>query len=137
MTTTKYSVKFSEDTKYGKDKEEELLPKLEEKFGKLNKLSQYSVFDFENDKVVIELKSRKCSITKYPTTIVGKNKIDRGIVHSKEVYFCFNFDEGLYYWKLDENIMGNVTFAEGGRRDRGKVEVKNYCYIPCDLLIKI
>ena len=133
----KYSVKFSEDSKYGTEKEEELLPKLEEKFGKLNKLSKYSVFDFENDKVIIELKSRKCSISKYPTTIVGKNKIDKGIVQTKEVYFFFNFDEGLYYWKLDENLIGNVRFGEGGRRDRGKVEVKEYCYIPCELLIKI
>jgi hypothetical protein len=133
----KYRVKFADDKKYGSEKEDELLPVLIEKFGELKKLGKYAVFDFEGEKVLIELKSRKCSINKYKETIVGKNKIDKGIIQTKDVYFFFNFDEGLYYWKLDENLIGNVRFGEGGRRDRGKAEIKDYCYIPCELLIKI
>jgi hypothetical protein len=134
---SKYSVKFAEDKKYGNEKEEELLPVLETKFGKLTKLSRYSVFDFENDSVIIELKSRKCSISKYPSTLVGKNKIDKAILQMKDVYFCFNFDEGLYYYQFTNDSIGKVRFGDGGRRDRGKQEIKEYCFIPCELLIKM
>jgi hypothetical protein len=133
----KYRVKFADDKNYGDQKEEELLPVLIKKFGELKKLNRYSVFDFEGENVLIELKSRKCSINKYKETIVGKNKIDKGIIQTKEVYFFFNFDEGLYYWKLDHNLIGKVRFGEGGRRDRGRPEIKEYCYIPCEILIKI
>ena len=134
FTKKNYKSKFDEDIEYGLNKEDESLELLEKKFGKLKKLERYSVFDFENDYCIIELKSRKCGLNKYPTTMIGKNKIDKALTSKKDVFFCFNFDEGLYYWKFSTDLMGKITFSRGGRKDRGKQEFKEYCFIPIEML---
>ena len=55
------------DLKFGLSKEQEILPLLEEHFGKLNKLPPNDEFDFINDKYVVEVKSRRISIDTYPS----------------------------------------------------------------------
>ena len=52
--------------------------------------------DFENDNFKIELKTREVERLKYKTTIVGYDKIEKGLEYMNEslrVIFYFGFEE--------------------------------------------
>ena len=130
-------MQYNNDIKMGSNGEIEVLPILETFFNeKLYKnTDRYALFDFENDTKLIELKTRNNKKDQYPTTIIGKNKIDFGCHSEKDIYFVFKFTDGLFYYKYDSND----TFENkmGGRSDRNKKEYKPYVYIDIKLLIKI
>jgi len=124
------------DKQYGAEKEKELLPILSKYFNfDLKPKHKYFVFDYECDTAFIELKSRRGISNEYPTTIVGKNKIDYADKCNKDVYFVFDYSDGLFYWKYDREEIGKgVRIGKCGRVDRGKREIKDYCFISIDLL---
>ena len=114
----------------------------------LIKLDYYNAFDFYNEKecVYIELKSRRCQIDTYNSTMIGMNKINKAKILARKnnsVYFFFYFTKSdysecdLYYWKFNLIDFDKCECKKGGRVDRGKSEIKKYCYIPISLLIKI
>ena len=113
----------------------------------LIKLDYYNPFDFYNEKdLYIELKARRCQINTYESTMVGMNKINKAKILTRKnnnVYFCFYFTKtdfsecDLYYWKFNITEFDKCEFKTGGRIDRGKSEIKKYCYIPISLLTKI
>jgi len=112
------------------------------KFGECKKIKgRFAIFDFEGDNFFVELKCNRVSITKFPTAIIGKNKIDKAeFVYNTgtDVYFCFNYLEGLYFWKYNkEDALEKLKFSKCGRTDRGKCELRDYCFIPVELLTKI
>ena len=98
---------------------------------------KYSLYDLRNSKVVAEVKARRNASTTYPTTIIGYNKIkilEGGLELDTEYHFLFLFTDGLFRWKFQS---GQYQVALGGRCDRGKREIKDYCYIKiedCELL---
>jgi len=114
---------------------------LVEKFGECKKImGRYAVFDFEGDNFFIEVKSFRNNYEKYERTMIGKNKFDKAeqvIATGADVYFCFNYLDGLYYWKYNKDDLDKIKVYKGGRTDRGKAEIKEYCYIPIVLLTKI
>lgn len=121
------------DYRYGIKKECETLKVLQNKFGAdLKKtMGQWSRFDFINHKTLIELKSRRCSVNTYPDTMVGVNKLEYAKKNpDKQIIFCFNFDEGLYYHEYSADK--EYSIREGGRNDRGKAEIKSYFFINTD-----
>lgn len=130
---------YQADQIYGQAKEKELLPILSSYFNfKLKPKHRYFVFDYECDTAFIELKSRRGIRTEYPTTIVGKNKIDYADKCGKDVYFVFDFSDGLFYWKYNREEIGErVKSGLCGRVDRGKREIKEYCFIDVELLVEI
>lgn len=81
-------------------------------FGILQKsIGKFDIFDFYNDKLVIELKCRTNSYDKYPTTIIGFNKVEQGfkeIEKNKTVYFLFGFTDGLYEWELNDSNWNEI-----------------------------
>ena len=99
--------KIFKDIEFGLIKERELLPILKNYFNDdtIIKLDKNNVFDFKGDKSgYIELKSRHCIMNKYPTTMVGYNKIIKAKeLNDYDVYFFFSFDDFLTYWKYDKN----------------------------------
>tara|TARA_R100000935_G_scaffold15780_1_gene31584 strand:- start:7375 stop:7761 length:387 start_codon:yes stop_codon:yes gene_type:complete len=96
----------------------------------------FAIFDFESPKTLVELKTRKCASTTYPDTMIGLNKIEYANKNNdKTIIFCFSFTDGLYYFKHQEEYNYNVRY--GGRFDRGRKEVKKYCYIKRENLIKV
>lgn len=128
------------DLNYGVKKEIELLAKIRDKFSSsLETTKKYFVFDYECDECFVELKSRRNTKDKYADTMVGKNKLDYAEHANRAVYFCFEFTDGLYYWKFnpDDIENGNVTFKVGGRQDRGRCEFKDYAYIKTSILQKV
>jgi len=99
--------------------------------------SRTALFDYESDKNCVELKTRRNTYNKYPTTMIGKNKLDYCEDKDKDFYFCFDFTDGLYYWKYEKNDLEKFSYAKGGRFDRGRPELNNYAYIPIEMLMKI
>tara|TARA_Y100000385_G_C12819477_1_gene519735 strand:- start:200 stop:613 length:414 start_codon:yes stop_codon:yes gene_type:complete len=127
---------------YGRHKElqiKKLLPEIyNQKFRDYGQ-TQYETFDFisADNNIILELKSRRCNYNKYPTTIVGLNKIDIAkelIEKGKTVKFLFNFLDGLYEW-CDLN---QYEIAKGGRTDLiGNRGWKDYAHIKIDNLTLI
>jgi hypothetical protein len=99
-------------------------------------------FDYidKKNKVIIELKARRNTKEQYYDTMIGHNKIITGFNHIKngyKVYLCFQFTDGLFYYELNEDTYDNNWVRTGGRRDRGSVEINQYCYVPNKILTKI
>ncbi len=102
----------------------------------LKNTGKFHTFDWINDEYLIELKSRNCKKNKYPTTMVGMNKINAGLKQIKEgkkVIFIFGFDDGYYKWNLTLDAV--YEKKKGGRWDRGMSEIKEYAFIPVRDLI--
>ena len=130
--------KYYKDLQYGLLKENELLPVLKNYFNddSIQKLNKYNTFDFKGDNKFIELKSRNNELNQYPTTMIGFNKINKASLILEDVYFCFCFTNGLYYYKYNKE--DNFEIKKGGRYDRIKSgEINDYYYIPINLLQKI
>ena len=67
--------------------------------------------------------------------MVGYNKILKASTILEDVYFCFYFTNGLYYYKYNKE--DSFEIKKAGRQDRGKLEYSDYCFIPVNLLQKI
>ena len=116
------------DLKMGLQMEDVLKPVFESKFGELNKTHQYHSFDYENENVFIELKTRNAKWKQYPSLMFSTKKIDyiKNNNITKDVYFFWKLTDGLYYWKYDED---EYEIHRGGRNDRGRNEYTNVVYI--------
>jgi len=130
-----------DDLKYAAEKEKIILPILRKYFDpNIRKSSKmFSLFDFYSDEYQIELKCRNNTHNKYVTTMVGSNKINESIKNSnlKSIY-CFQFLDGLFYYEFNkEHLNKLITCSLGGRTDRGVNEIKEYHYIPINLLKKL
>ena len=84
------------DMKKGLAMEDTLKPLFETKFGFLNKTKHYHSFDFENNDVLIELKTRNVNWLRYESLMFSMKKIKylRNNNITKDAYI---------FWKL--NIM--------------------------------
>ena len=131
--------KFYKDYQNGINKEIQLLPQIQTFLNDdtICKLDNKNIFDFKGDNKYIELKSRNNNYSKYPTTLVGKNKVDKASILNEEVYFFFSFTDGLYYYKYNTHDKLEIKLNHCGRYDRGKQEINNYCFIPIELLKKV
>ena len=129
--------KKSYDYNYGITKELQLLPTIKQFLNDntIYKLENSNEFDFKGDNKYIELKSRRNNYLKYPTTMIGYNKIKKASTLDEYVYFFFSFEDGLYYWLYDKDY--ELEIKREGRFDRGRPEINDYCYIPIEMLIKI
>ena len=126
MTTKK-----AQDIAFGLNSEEEMINILNAKFNtKVRKLEKYNVFDFETKTRLIELKSRKNLSTKYPTTMIGNNKIIEAEKQNKKVYFVFKFTDSIKYIRYNKSLFDKFQRRVGGRSDINCIESNTYCHIP-------
>jgi hypothetical protein len=129
--------KKNNDLKFGLEKEiivldiiknywkKDEIKKIENKFGK---------YDFEGNKYVYELKTRKFNYNKFETTLIPKNKIEE----NKKIKFLFLFTDGLYYIKYRKNVFDEFETKPFRRYDRGNFDLeKEYIFIPINKLKKI
>lgn len=127
----------TKDIKYGEQKENALIGIFREHFkADFKKTSKFDEFDFISEKIILELKSRRNKKLAYKTTIIGLNKVNKGLDLIKkgfEVYFIFSFTDCLTYYKLTE--LNKNWLNMGGRTDRGRDERKLYYHIPISELI--
>ena len=114
--------------------------RLERLFGPLESLSEtdpFAEFDLKNDHVYIEVKRRRNTKLKYPTTMVGENKVVKGFklqAQGKRVFFAFDFVDVLCLWELNRD---EYEVRHGGRYDRGNPEIKSYCYVHTNYLMDV
>jgi hypothetical protein len=128
---------FKRDYEFGIKSQIDVFPILSTFFGgnitpTTNKMDPW---DFVGDDNVYELKSRCVTYSKYPTTIVGLDKI-KDI--AKKIVFLFKFTDGLYYIRYDKALFDTFT-VEAFRRYRVGVNDKEkaYIYIPTEHLKRI
>ena len=125
------------DLSFGQDNEIRVRQRLERLFGPLETTAQMDEFDFKNDNFIIELKTRRITKNKYDTTMVGENKVVKGFeyqIAGKRVIFVFDFVDCMCLWELNRD---EYHVKHGGRWDRGKAEIKSYCYIPTKYLLEV
>jgi hypothetical protein len=126
----------------GRNKEIELLPLLRQKFSPTLELTdRFHIFDYKSKEanLYIELKCRNNKRDKYKDTMIGFNKIRAAsMCHPHyDVYFVFQYTDGIYYWKYNKNELLQFEVKDGGRTDRGCNEINTYVYIPVNILKNI
>lgn len=129
-----------EEYAYGLAQEHELKPFFDLFFGKnLTETEKWDPFDFVGENIKIELKSRRNTYSKYPTTIVGMYKINTicDLPSPIEHYFVFNFTDGVYYWKYNKDEFDNMKQITIKRRDRPGSKGSKYLSIPIGSLTKM
>ncbi len=129
--------KKTTDLSFGKDNEIRVKRRLECLFGPLQDTKPMDEFDFKNDGFYIELKTRRVTKNKYPSTMVGENKVVKGFelqMAGFRVFFVFDFVDCMCIWELNRD---EYHVKHGGRWDRGTAEIKSYCYIPIKYLLEV
>jgi hypothetical protein len=126
---------FQNDYIYGKEQEAQILPLLKEYFNDdINQnIKQYAQYDFYNNQYNFELKSRKNLSTTYPTTMITKNKLKD---NNKELILLFNYIDGLYYIKYNEEDF-NKFESKLFKRFGVTAEPLEHVYIPIEKLTLI
>ena len=90
---------YPEDYKFGSEEEKRIHPSLIAYFKREIRLKGgMSKHDYEDDEYNYEVKSRKNTYSKYPTTMITENKI----CGEKKLILLFNFLDGLYYIEYDK-----------------------------------
>lgn len=104
---------------------------------RLKKLSQTHVMDFlGSDSRYYEVKTRTNTHDKYPTTMVGYNKLEFINTYDKTCCFVFNFTDGIYYYEYDKTKLDELEIKTGWRND-GKSKPKLHAFIPIKYLKKL
>lgn len=128
-----------EDIEFGAQSERSMIDRLNKIYScNLEFTDKWDEFDFvdKSKKIIVELKSRRVRKTQYFDTMVGYNKISRGLKYMKDgytVYFIFKFSDSICEYNLKNGLNRN-WIRLGGRKDRECVEVKLYAFIPIDRL---
>ena len=129
---------FKADIAFGNKQEDLIKPVLERYFNiNLEKTPHSARFDYVGENMYIELKSRRNTKLKYPTTIVKESKFNVGKElqsQGNRVIYVFNFTDILSFIEPKEETF---LVKEGGRRDRGRPEISNYVYFPVNDLTDI
>jgi hypothetical protein len=127
---------MNRDLEFGKEKEKDFLQVLRDRYGDdvIQIDNQYSPFDFISPTHLIELKARRNNKNKYPSVMVGYNKILSAQVQERKVVFCFDFLDNKCYYEYKDEDKDKIEIRLGGRTDRNKNEIKMYAYIPLELL---
>jgi len=125
---------YHKDLQFGLSEEDRIKPILERYFGELNKLTKYEPYDFENDKYLIEIKSRRIPHNKYNSLMVNYSKIEKIDSDTKQIVFIFNCDDGIFYWYYNPT---QFTIGRGGRCDRGCNEYYQMAYVSVEFIKNI
>jgi len=129
---------YKKDLEFGFKAEDDLLGKIKSIYGeKICKTEPNCRVDYFDDNTLIELKSRRNTYKKYPTTMISKGKIDYMLKSGKRSICLFNFSDGLYSIEIDKNKIDKFKLKRGGRWDRGRPELNEYYYIPIELLTEM
>lgn len=111
----------------------------------LKKTAAQAYVDFEitRDNTLValaEFKKRSNPRRQYPTYMVAKKKIDRGIALAKKegvpYIFFVHWTDGLHFLVVNESTP--MTSGTGGRTDRGDAfDIEQMCYFDTNLFRRI
>ena len=118
------------DLNFGFLQEDRLLNTIREKFGSnFEKTVKNHPYDYTDGKTYIELKSRRCNHNSYKDTMIGYNKLRYALGRPDNNFiFLFNFQDGIYQHNFCPDKKYKIK--TGGRKDRGRVELNDYAFIP-------
>jgi hypothetical protein len=134
---------FKDDLKYGLDREDEvnlkLIKQFEEDIKNTKELYNNPYYKYDYEGMVsgtrYELKCRKNEKYKYNTTIIPCHKINK-LTTEKDLYFVFNFTNGITYIKYDKNLFDTFKIKTIKIFRAGKYDPPTDHYeIPINLLI--
>jgi len=130
--------KYENDLILGNTGEDEVFQILKTKYNDIQKTgSTYSIFDFQSkdNKLKIEIKTRRNCYNKYPTTMIGFNKIKKCNKPDTTYLFIFKFTDRIMHIFYDKEVFKGFDLKLSGRWDRTKSgEVSQYLYIPIEFL---
>ena len=97
----------------------------------------YSIFDFDDGAdLFVELKTRRIPHNKYPTAIIGANKIEIAKKNPDKTYwFVYKYQDGLFGIKYSEEFDSYETrsYSRGDRNDYDN-KPQNCYFIPTSAL---
>jgi hypothetical protein len=133
---------LASDLAYGTSNERTHKQTLEEFFKKsLTHRGGYSTFDYDDGATLfVELKSRRIRHDKYPTAIIGANKVATARENpTRSYWFCYAYQDGIYgipYSQAEFDTFECSEYSRGEREDfHNKPQV---CYfIPSDRLQRL
>ena len=107
---------YKKDYDSGLIEQTRLLPIIKEFFNReiIEILNTKSPFDYECDKYFYELKTRTNTKNKYPTTLIGKNKIEG----NKKTILIFKFTDCLCYIKYKKSLFDTFEVKKFDRNVR-------------------
>ena len=103
---------YKNDKDFGHFEEVNKLPILEEYFKDNLKITKtYCKYDYEGDKANYEMKSRKNNYSKYPTTLIGYDKLTSD--KNKEMIFILTRIVNWFtlFWIILYSIVNSFFFA--------------------------
>ena len=128
-------VNWENSYKYGEKKEEELLPILKKYFGSdiiRSKKGRFAKYDYTDNKVNYELKSRTNKMKQYDTTMITRNKIE-GNDANKDLILLFNYTDCLAYIEYEAEQFKQYD-TESFSRLGASWDEKPHLYIPIEHL---
>jgi hypothetical protein len=146
-----------EDLQYGFERENKNHHILEQLLGcKLKKLEKYATMDWEEvptdgddaPKWLVEQKARKMTYLfllenykspklKYPSALIGKNKLDYMKNNGGNGIVIFDFTDKIMFWQFDEEEYAKMEVEQKFVRNAriGYIDKPNpVVHIPCELL---
>ena len=117
------------DLQMGFSNEKKLLPKFKKIFGDdLEQNNQFDIFDYENEKYQIELKTRRIRHNQFYDLQVGLNKLEFAFKTKDKIsVIVWDCIDGLYYWIPKAR---QFTVRMGGTQKRGWNEEKLCAFVP-------
>jgi hypothetical protein len=127
---------YQQDKIFGIQQETFILPQLRTFFKNPNikkTENEYDIYDFTDGIINYELKSRNNKYNQFPTTLLTCNKLSNNCI------YVFNFKDGIYYIKYDEQLFNTFEKKQFVRNYRfGKDDKpQEHIFIPIQHLIKI
>ena len=126
------------DIQFGLASETVVLKRLEKHFGEIitKTMNKFAKYDGISATKNYEIKTRRNSKGKYPTTIISANKIERAV--DGGVVFAFQFVDCLCYIVYNEKDFHNFKRKEiTYYRDGIEPKPVNHIEIPIEQLIEI
>lgn len=101
----------------------------------------FTPFDYDDGATLfIELKSRRIPHDKYPTAIIGANKVEAAASNPNRTYwFCYAYEDGIFgiqYSKELFDTFEKTEYSRGSREDYHN-KPQECVFIPCKLLKKL
>ena len=88
------------DYEWGVQQEDKVFPYVQQHFGGsvIRATNKKSRFDCSDTGSIYEIKSRKCNLNTYSTTVITT---DKAVEIGKDIYFIFNFYDSVAYIKYN------------------------------------
>ncbi len=103
---------------------------------------RYAPFDYsdEGKTIFVELKTRRISHDAYPTTIIGANKVAQCTDPTKQYWFAYCYQDGIYVIQYNKELFdtfeNNPEYQRGVRSDTAN-NSQNVIFIPIHHLVRI